>query len=192
MTKQDHPSDEEINALYSQRKSQHLAPLSIKRQILSEQQNNQGIEYIFKRISFVAVAASTLILMGLLIIQQSDRVSSEVDFQLVQMHTLESSPESLSDNINSRYAKHYRDYLAQQQTYSAHHKTKAVLHLADDGWQLKSCDRQSLQLSNDLIAALNNIEKIDAQIANGNTVEIAFDQTGIVLGITKVPKTLEC
>ncbi len=66
------------------------------------------------------------------------------------------------------------------------------MHLADQGWQLKSCDDEVLQLSNELIEALSNIKQIDAQISSGDTVEIAFDQTGIILGITRSGNYLQC
>ena len=192
MTEHDKRTDESLEQYYAKRKRQHQAPASIKRHILTKLHADQGITYIFRRISYVALAASTLLLMSLLLLQQSDQVSAELDYQVVQLHSLETHAESLSSSIKNRYADHYNDYLAQKNTYTAHHKTKAILHLADQGWQLKSCDDEVLQLSNELIAALSNIKQIDAQISSGDTVEIAFDQTGIILGITRSGNYLQC
>lgn len=192
MTKLNHHSDDALEQHYAKRKRQHTAPAAIKRHVLAKQQDNQSITYIFRRIGYVAIAASTLLLMSLLLIQQSDQVSPEINYQVVQLHSLDTETEGLSDSIKSRYANHYNDYLAQRKTYAAHHKAKAVLHLVDAGWQLKSCDNEVLQLSNELIAALSKIQQIDTQINSGDAVEIAFDQTGIILGITRSGNHLRC
>jgi hypothetical protein len=192
MTKLNEHNAEVLQQLYAKRKLEHLAPASVKRHVLTKQQNTQGTAYIFRRINYVAVAASTLLLMSLLLIQQSDQVVTEINYQIVQLHTLETNTERSSDSIKNRYADHYNGYLAQKKTYAAHHKTKAALSFVDDGWQLKSCDDEVLQLSNELIAALSNIQQIDAQISSGDAVEIAFDQTGIILGITRSGNYLQC
>jgi hypothetical protein len=192
MTKPNEHNEDALKQLYAKRKLRHLAPASVKRNVLAKQQDNQGTAFIFRRISFVAVAASTLLLMSLLLIQHSDQVVTEINYQTVQLHTLETNTERLSDSIKNRYADHYNSYLAQKKTYAAHHITKAALRFVDDGWQLKSCDDEVLQLSNQLIAALSNIQQIDAQISSGDAVEIAFDQTGIILGITRSGNYLQC
>lgn len=192
MTKQDPQSADGLEQQYVKRKRQHPAPASIKRYVLAKQQENQSTAYIFKRIGYVAVAASTLLLMSLLILQHSNQDSTQINYQTVQIHTLDIEPERASDGINNRYAAHYKNYLAQKKTYAAHHKSKAVLHLVDTGWQLKSCDNEVLQISHELIAALSNIQQIDSQILSGDAVEIAFDQSGIILGITRSGNHLRC
>jgi hypothetical protein len=192
MNKQNDQSEDALQQHYARRKRKHPAPASIKRHVMAKQQENHGTAYIFRRISYVAVAASTLLLMSLLLIQQSKQVSTELNYQVVQLHTLDTNIEPLSDRIKNRYAGHYNDYITQKKKYAAHHKTKATLHLADDGWQLKGCDDVVLQLSNELVAALINIQQIDSQISTGDAVEIAFDQTGIILGITRSGNYLTC
>lgn len=193
MNKPDPQSDEALQQLYVRRKNQYSAPASIKRHILTrQQQDKQSTAYIFKRISYVAVAASTLLLISLLLLQQADQVPTKYQYQVVQLHTLDVEPEGLSASINHRHAEHYKNYLAQKRTYAAHHKSKAMLQLVDDGWQLKSCDNQVLQISNELIAALSQIQRIDSHISSGDAVEIAFDQTGIILGITRSGNHLRC
>ena len=185
-------NEDSLEQLYTKRKLQHSAPASIKRKVLAQQQDNQSTVYIFRRISYVAVAASTLLLLSLLLIQQPNQVSSELHYQVVQLHSLETKTEDLPDSFKNRYAAHYKNYLAQKQTYAAHHKTKAALQLMDEGWQLRSCDNEVLQLSKELIAALSNMQQIDTNIINGDAVEIAFDQTGIILGITRSGNHLRC
>jgi hypothetical protein len=192
MTKPNQHTDDALEQHYAKRKLRHPAPASIKRYILTKQQDNNFTAYLFRRISYVAVAASTLLLMSLLLIQQPAQIPAELGYQLVQLHTLETNTEHLSDSFKERYAKHYNDYLTQKKTYAAHHKTKAVMHLVDKGWQLKNCDDEVLSLSNELIAALSKIQQIDTQIISGDAVEIAFDQTGIILGITRSGNPLRC
>lgn len=192
MNKPNEHDKDSLEQLYAKRKRQQTAPASIRRNVLAKQQDSLGTAYIFRRISYVAVAASTLLLMSLLLIQQPPETSSEISYQIVQLHSLGNNTETLTARFKNRYADHYHDYLAQKQTYAAHHKTKASLKLIDDGWQLQSCDDQVLQLSNELIAALSNIQQIDTMINNGDAVEIAFDQTGIILGITRSGNYLRC
>jgi hypothetical protein len=195
MTKQKQYTDEELKQLYTQRKAQHTAPLSIKRQLLAKQQDNQSTTFIFRRMSYVAVAASTLLLMSLLLLQQTEPIRVDDGYQIVQIHTLKQPASGQSVDIKHRYANHYQDYLAQKELYAAHHKTKARLNFVDDGWQLTSCNNETkatLQISNDLIAALSNIQQVDTHINTGDIVEIAFDQTGIILGITRSGNHLQC
>jgi hypothetical protein len=192
MTKPNQHSEDSLEQLYAKRKLQHSAPTSIKRHVLAQQLDNQSTAYIFRRINYVAVAASTLLLLSLLLIQQPVQVSTELNYHVVQLHSLDTNTEQLSDSINNRYADHYNNYLAQKETYAAHHRTKATLQLVDEGWQLKSCDNQVMQLSNELIAALSNIQQIDTKINHGDAVEIVFDQTGIILGIIRSGNHLRC
>mgnify|MGYP000114209519 CR=1 FL=1 len=192
MTKQEPQSDDALEQCFVERKRQHPAPASIKRYVLSKQQDNQSTAYIFRRIGYVSVAASTLLLMSLLLLQHSNQDATQINYQIVQIHTLNIEPERLSDSINNRYAAHYKNYLEQKKTYAAHHKSRAVLHFVDAGWQLKNCDNEVLQLSNELIMALSNIQQIDSQIISGDAVEITFDQTGIILGIMRSGNPLHC
>lgn len=192
MTKLNASSEQSLKEQYAKRKRQHLAPPSIKRYVLMKQQNHQTNAHIFKRLSYVAVAASTLLLMSFLLIERSERGLPNADIAVVQIHTLSPEVESLSEHLNSRYASHYHDYLKQKQTFAAHHKKRAMLRDTDDGWQLATCDNEVLQLSDELITALVGMQQIDTQLKTGDMVDIAFDQSGIVLGIVRSGNYLRC
>lgn len=67
-----------------------------------------------------------------------------------------------------------------------------MLSVSENMWQLKTCDDEVMQLSDELISALTQIQQIDMQLNSGDVVEIAFDQSGIILGIQRSHAPLSC
>jgi hypothetical protein len=152
--------------------------VAIKRQILAKQQQDKSVSLAFWRISFVAMVTSTLLLIGLLVRHQADLSSPALNYQTVQFHSLDSDTQSQAEIINNRYAAHYNK--------------QAVLRLQYDGWQLKTCDQEVIRLSQELVLALDAMQQLDVQLNSGDIVDIAFDQTGIILGIQHSIKALFC
>ena len=192
MDKHNEPSDETLTQHYARRKVSHRSPVSIKHKLLAKQQDDKSISKTFSRISYVAVAASTLLLFGLIMLQQTNIHSPNLDYQTVQIHSLEMRDTLSSESIRRRYTEHYHNYLQQKNTYALHHKKQAKLYVHEGSWQLKTCDEKVLQLSQTLVQALDNMQKIDSQISSGDIVNIAFDQTGIILGIQRSANELHC
>ncbi|MFT2090340.1 hypothetical protein [Paraglaciecola sp. 2405UD69-4] len=194
MTDHKEPTEDTLSKLYSKRKSQHPAPASIKHKLLNAQAADKSNTAIFNRISYVAVAASTLLLIGVMLLRNQQFNTPAVAYQTIEIHSLEteaSNPLS-SESIKNRYAQHYEDYLMQQKTYAQHHQKHAKLTVAGNTWELTTCDNQVMQVSEELITALTEIHQIGSQVNSGDIVEIAFDQNGIILGIQSTSVPLTC
>jgi len=187
MSSPNKPSDDLLNQLYRQRKNQHLAPASIKRALLTKHQSMLNTQQIWRRIGHVAVAASTLLLCGLVYWhyyawQINEPQISAIQYTTIELHSL--APAKQSDDLTERYAKHYSDYLSQQNILAMHHTKQAVLRQTEGDWQLQTCDQQLVKISPELIKALRNIHQIDEDLKDGDKVELVFDKTGIILGIS--------
>ena len=194
MSSPDKP-DNTLKNLYQQRKNQHLAPASIKRAVIARHQSAINTQRVWRRISHVAVAASTLLLCGLVywhyyVWQVDEPVLATTQYTTVELHSLAANKQSA--DISERYAKHYQQYLSQQQVLVMHHKKQAVLRDKEGDWQLQTCDQQLVKVSKDLINALRNIHQIDENIKHGDSVELRFDKNGIILGISQSKTYMHC
>lgn len=195
MSNSDKPSDETLTSLYQQRKAQKVAPGAIKRQILNQHRAHTQHRLLWRRMGSVALAASTLLLVGLvywhhLFWQQHDFPLTALRYTTVELHSLATTKQS--EAISERYAKHYNDYLKQQQVLALHHKKQGVLAQIENGWQLRTCDQQVVQVSQGLIEALRNIHQIEGTFNRGDNVEVMFDKSGIILGIYRRTNYLRC
>lgn len=192
MTSDNKPTDNLLEQLYTARKQQHPAPSSIKKNVRLKQSADRDLKKSLQRLSYAAVSACTLVLIGLIFVHQTRFNSPAMQYQIVQLHSLNSESMTLSDDINQRYAKHYNDYLNSQKNYAQHHQKVATLKKVDSGWQLETCDQQIVSVSNELLLALSHINKLDTQLNTGDIVDIAFDQSGIILAIQHSGRVLQC
>ncbi|MEP2651912.1 MAG: hypothetical protein ABJH06_07935, partial [Paraglaciecola sp.] len=183
MTEPKDPSEDTLSVLYSKRKSEYRAPTTIKRKILKAQLTENTHTAIFNRISYVAVAASTLLLVGVILLRQEQLNMPELTYQTVEIHSLKPSNELSSASIRNRYAQNYKTYLEHQKAFAQHHQKHATLTVTGKFWELKTCDDEIMQISEELIVALNKIQRIDSKLSSGDIVQIAFDQSGMILGI---------
>jgi hypothetical protein len=195
MSSPNKPTDDTLHDLYRQRKNQHAAPASIKRTVLVKQQSMLNTQQIWRRIGHVAVAASTLLLCGLVYWhyyawQISGPQIAATQYTTIELHSLAAANQSA--DITERYAKHYNDYLSQQSVLVLHHKKQAVLRQTDGDWQLQTCDLQVVKVSQQLIQALRNIHQIDVNLKNGDNVELRFDKNGIILSISQSKTYMHC
>ncbi|MGO4891695.1 hypothetical protein [Flavobacterium sp. W21_SRS_FM6] len=195
MSNSDNYSDDELKRLYQQRKTQNPAPAGVKRHVLAQHQSSINHEKVWRRLTQVALAASTLLLFGLVFWHQYSWQNLEPQlaaeqYTTIELHSL--APRKQSDAISERYAKHYNNYLTQQQVLAFHHKKQAVLQQMDDGWQLQTCDQQVVKVSQELINALRNIHQIEGTFSTGDKVEMMFDKTGLILGIKPSAKLAHC
>jgi hypothetical protein len=195
MPNSDKHSDEKLASLYQQRKAQYVAPAGIKRQVLVKHQTLLSNQQIWRRITHVAVAASTLLLCGLVFWhhyswQSMEQQIATTHYTSIELHSL--APSKQSDAISERYATHYNDYLSQREILAFHHQKQAILQQTDNGWQLQTCDQQVVKVSQDLINALRNIHQIEGTFKTGDHVALMFDKTGLILGIKPSPKLVHC
>lgn len=195
MASPEHPSDEQLARLYQQRKQAHPAPALIKRQLVARYSQRTENRFAWRRLSHVALAASTLLLCSLLFWHQQrwqDPIADDValNYTSIELHSL--AAEKQSTALTERYARHYQDYLSQQQLFAFHHKKHAILSLQPQGWQLHTCDQQIVQVSAPLIDALRAIHQIEGNLHSGDNVEVWFDKSGIILGIRPSQQAWHC
>lgn len=195
MKDQDKPTQPSLEEQYEMRKASHTAPPSIKRHILANHASSNTFSNIFQRIGYVTAAACTLLFFGLFTLHNVNNKQTESTANFVYIHTLDDGMNQSTHPrlaINQKYATAYQAYLQQKQTFAFHHQKQATLELTQNGWQLKTCEDETMLLSNALIAALIDMKKIDHSLMTGDTVNIAFAQNGIVLSIDASNNPMQC
>lgn len=116
----------------------------------------------------------------------------EGQYTNVQIHSLSSGESLASENIRLKYDEAYREFLQQQGTLSAHHQSSAKLQMSNEGWTLATCENELLQISDELLAVLNDVKRVDIDLAVGDSVDILFAMDGRIIQILKSPVPLRC
>lgn len=193
MTKPNKTTEVDLNELYQQRKAKYAAPSIIKRKVMSENHSGWNWQSIYQQFGAIALAASTLLLIGLISLQQlPNQQKPLMVYRTIEVHDLQPEEIGTAEQIRNQYAARYNQYLAQRQTFAFHHQKSAILHQANSGWEMTTCDQELVKVSNDLLMALIGINKIESKIENGDSVEIMFDESGIILGIKQAKQALHC
>lgn len=194
MTKSVKPTENELSELYQTRKRAHQAPRSIKQFINDNGSTKSHWHSFFNRISGIAIAAGTLLLVSLVALQQHslDQPMLVQDYTLIELHSLDTNKQSAGQNVRSLYAKHYNDFLHQKQILAKHHSKAAILNQIEDGWELTTCNKEIVKISNGLINALRKIDKVGGSPQDGEWVAIDFDKNGIIIAIASQPKLPHC
>ena len=184
----------DLNQLYHKRKQRLHAPAAQKRQLMEHDLFTTPWQKWLHRAGQVAIAASTLLLVGLVAMQQYDmnHLPQPREYTVVEVHSLEAEKGLLSENVRHKYAQHYQAFLKQKQMFAQHHKKSAILQQLDDGWELKTCDEELVKISDELVSALYDMNSIESSLKAGDRVEIAFDITGIILGISRSEQAAMC
>jgi hypothetical protein len=194
MTKSVKPNENELSELYQQRKQAHRAPRSIKQFLQANNTDANTWSYFFNRIGGVAAAAGILLLVGLVVVQKQnfDQPIYNESYSVIELHSLDIQKQSLNDNVRSRYAKHYNDFLKQKQVLAKHHSKAAVLKQFDDGWELTTCNQELVKISNELVSALREIDRVSNTLKTGDWVGVDFDRNGIIIAIIAQPEFPHC
>ncbi|MCF2949912.1 hypothetical protein L0668_17465 [Paraglaciecola aquimarina] len=198
MADQNEHQEYSLEQLYRKRKSAHMAPASIEKNVRLKQKERKEYKPIFQRIVYVTTAACTLLLFALFSLQKANNSVENTPLQvasnnLVYIHSLDHHPmTSDREKINSRHAKHYQAYLQQQNTFALHHKKLAALELMANGWQLKTCDDEVMLISKELVTELGRINQLDEKLTSGDVVSVAFNIDGLILTVEKSDKPMLC
>lgn len=184
----------QASELYQQRKSRHKANSSMKRHTLAQAESASNWSGIFNRFQHVAIAAGTLLLVGLVALQSYElrQAGPEIEYTSVQIHSLESDQKQDYAQIKVLYDQHRDDYLKQKVILASHHKKAAFLSQFDDGWELKTCDQELVKISSELVQILKEMKLINPQIKRGDSVQIAFNVNGLIVGIEPAKNNLQC
>ncbi|MCV2885725.1 hypothetical protein OE749_13585 [Aestuariibacter sp. AA17] len=184
LTKTDDKLD--LDKLYLNRKHQLRMPRSSKHVLLQHARETRISNGWFNRLSFYALAASTMLLV--MFVSFTPNQSPLNNAHLVTNVELHSMPvdnikPSISAELTQRRAQHYADYIAKEQTLKAYRQSFAKIMSTNNGLELKTCDNTRLYLSQTLVNALANMNKLDSNVKKGQQVAIVFDKQGIILSI---------
>ncbi len=193
----DNPQDDKLTSLYRQRKLQIETPDSIRRVALKHAKertaNPETVWWNFGRQLSLATGFACIVMLGILVnYTMSDRGEFKRDETVVEITRLSTVPHSIRETLNEDYRQATNRLAQRQLTTAIHHKQVAQLAYSEAGWEVKMCDNKSLQISSLLLAELaaNNALALDAH--QGDFVELAFSDTGLLIGITKTNTPLHC
>jgi hypothetical protein len=188
-----------LDELYQQRKSAYKAPASVKRHILhaaKQKRDSQSLSFnVLHWTKGISLAAATAFLLSLIAMQGKDGFWPRQDkqnLQVVEIHTLADEGESLSEDIQIKYAKNYQQYLQKQQFSALHHSKKATLNITDSGWEFSTCNSELVKVSKEVILALSQLQRIEENLLQGAHVDIAFNLKGNIIGISQAEAHLRC
>lgn len=189
-------SEDKLRSLYQQRKRQTTAPSSIRKVALDHAKYSQENSHIWpkfgKQFSF-AGACVALLALGLLVRQTlMFNESPEVVQNLIDIEHQQTIPIPASRDFNQRYQDAKSDLERSQLTMAIHHKSFAMIASVGESWELKMCDRQSVAISSELLAELASNNALALNVEQGDFVEIAFSETGLIIGIEKPSMQLTC
>lgn len=189
-------NDEQLKALYQQRKSQTKPPHSTRQLLLAKARAEQvkPSYNLWNWTLGVSLCAALLVLfqyVGLFHQQW------QPTYEVIQVHRWheESQTEELAavlaEKARIEHADNYARYLQGQQIVTAHHKRLARLVNTEDGWGLQTCDQELVLLTAQLVEQLLNSRRLEQQLKKGDEVEIAYDADGRILTIKPASK-LSC
>ena len=99
------------------------------------------------------------------------------------------------DNADKRRAKFntYTDnYFSSQALAQAVSVQNATLYANNGSWTLLNCNKESVVISESIVAKLSIANRISSDIAVGTSVALAFDSQGRITSIRSTPRALMC
>lgn len=184
--------DEQLKALYQQRKEQVKAPHSTRQLLLTKARAEQikpGYN-LWNWMLGISLCAALLVLFQFVGITHQQL---RPEYEVIQVHRLneEKQPGELAalvaEQTRVEHADNYARYIQGQQILTAHHKRLARLLNTEDGWGLQTCDKELVLLTAQLVEQMHNSQQLPAQLSQGDTVEIAFDADGRIVSIKAAP-----
>lgn len=194
MNKNNREKSDVLNELYQRRKEKTVAPAAIKSSIFSGLKRSERAKQEtnwFRLLSGVALAASTLLFVVLVSINQKNLHTDNVT-KVIEVHRIQNEPTNPSERILISYQKVSSEYMARtQQLENFHRKTMLLTHF-DAGWELENCDETIVQVSNQLVEMLSNGDMLVDTLPSGSWVEVFFDQHGHIRKIVKAEAPQHC
>ncbi len=193
MTKRD--NDEiDLTSLYQARKKQYKSPAALKRKVLKEAMGAKYSTRFFSGFQQVAIAAGTLLLISLVAIQYYDFNHSQpqLTYTLVEVHSIGEQENNQYAEISRKYDQHYQQFKQKQALLVSHHSKSAVLNQMEGGWELVTCDKELLKVSDELVNTLKEMDLIGDTLQAGDNVNIAFNRYGLIVGIHQSKLNKSC
>jgi predicted RNA-binding Zn ribbon-like protein len=196
----------ELDNLYKRHKQNTQVPRHIKRQVMAAANR---ADYSKPRswknthwLSAIATVAVFAVLVNMFIVRKDmvDLLDTAAlgehkrDFVVDVVHRLESESRATvaQNERQQQLEKIYHDYQKRKVVLAAHHQQAAQLVAVSDGWSLKTCDDELVQISPQLVSLFVDWEQIETDIALGDQVDITFDSQGRIAKIRRVTEAMQC
>jgi hypothetical protein len=192
-----------LTVLYENDKQGQRSPSSIRRSImLAAKKEELASSTLISQLkhwantskSLIAttslIALITVVWVGQYKLEQGGFNRSE--YTNIQIHSFASPQALASDNIRLKYDTAYKDFLLQQGALAAHHQSSAQLRVSNDGWTLATCQKELVQISDELLDVLKDIQRVDIDLTVGDSVNILFAMDGRIIQIIRSPEPLIC
>ncbi|MEP4891304.1 MAG: hypothetical protein ABJV04_14855 [Aliiglaciecola sp.] len=183
-----------ISDLYQHRKSKIQGTASMKRQLMQSTQTQSSLYAWFHNFQHGTFAAATILLIGLVAWQSYEwkQSSDTLRYTSVEIHNIDEQQSQDYQHISQQYQQHYQDYLQQKALLASHHQKSAILTQFENGWELRTCDQELVKISKQLIDTLEQMNLINGNFKTGDSVEIAFNISGLIVGIHPNKTLLKC
>ncbi|GAA6186809.1 hypothetical protein [Aliiglaciecola sp. NS0011-25] len=193
-SKQTEHFETRISELYQQRKTKVQTTGSMKRQLMQSTESKSKLYTWFHHFQRATFATGTILLLGLVAWQSYElRQSPEtLRYTSVEIHNIDDQQSQDYSQISQRYQQHYQDYLQQKALLASHHQKSAILSQFENGWELRTCDNELVKISKQLIETLQQMNLINGNFKSGDSVEIAFNVSGLIVGIHANKTLLKC
>jgi hypothetical protein len=196
-------SDDALSKLYNNEKQSHSSPNSIRRNVIlaakkeelkANSLSNQFKHWANRSTSLIAASAviALVVVVGIGQYKLDKGGFNQEEYTNIQIHSFSAPQELASDKLRLQYDTAYKDFLQQQGTLSAHHKTSAKLKVTNEGWSLATCQNELVQISGELLAVLNDMQRVDIDLHAGDSVDILFAMDGRIIQLLKSPEPLRC
>jgi hypothetical protein len=206
MSDDDKSLNVELDNIYRAHKGNTQAPRYIKKQVMAAahkaSQDKPKFWQNTQWLSALATVAVFAVLVNMFVIRKGtfdlfDTVSlkpPKKEFVVGVVHRLASEPDVMTakDERQQKLDKIYLNYQQQKLAFASHHQQGAQLVAVSDGWSLKTCDDEIVQITPQLVSLFVDWEQIESDIMLGDQVDIAFDSHGRITKISRVNETMQC
>ena len=199
----DSKSEDALGNIYARDKGKQSSPNAIRRNVmLAAKKEELAARTVMHQLKRWAAASKSLIatsamvvlvaVIGLSQYKLEQGGYNQAQYTQVEIHSIAPVQDLASTNIRLKYDAAYKVFLQQQGTLAAHHQSSAMLQVTSEGWTLATCQNELVQISDELLAILNETQRIDLDLSAGDSVDILFAIDGRIIQILKSPKPLTC
>ena len=206
MSEVDKPLDDKLSELYQEHKQKTHVPRYLKHQVMvTAKRANKKQTKVWQSTTWLS-AFATIAVLAILVnmsfirkgtVDRFDELATNPPkraFAINIVHRLESEAPIITakEQREQKLEKIYQDYQRRKLAYTVHRQETAELVAVSDGWSLKTCDEQVVQISPKLVSLFVDWERIESDIALGDQVDIAFDEQGRITKISRITELARC
>lgn len=178
-------SKDELECLYKASQSAHPAPKNIERKVqahLRKKQKRSSIVETFNQWLPLASAVSVALFVAGLFWYQTKPASSFTQTIIdIEFHGFEASSQSPNSKYLVQKKRYLSDYMANKRSLEVASTRLVTIQSTDVKWVFKDCSNSLIQVSEQLMAQLEQESRINTNLAVGEHLEISLDRNGYIL-----------